>query len=97
MARRQDFGGHPQDSKTIFRILRSSSKRQDDRIHDHPGDRSSISCHSVKLITRFQELVISAEMPILKRNFWAIWAILGDLWEIVGRLLGDCWAILGKS
>jgi hypothetical protein len=23
-----------------------TSKRQDDRIHGHPGDRSSISCHS---------------------------------------------------
>jgi hypothetical protein len=45
---RQDDGmtGHPYDFKTIFRILRSSSYRQDDRIHSHPGDRSSISCQS---------------------------------------------------
>jgi len=27
---------------------RMTSNRQDDRIHGHPGDRSSISCHSAK-------------------------------------------------
>jgi len=46
MKRRQNFKGHPQDSKATFRILRSSSNRQDDRIHGYPGDRSCIYCHS---------------------------------------------------
>jgi len=27
-------------------FLRSSSNQQDDKTHGHPGDRSSISCHS---------------------------------------------------
>jgi hypothetical protein len=46
MTASQDFGVHLQDSKTIFRILRSYSNRQNVRIRGRPGDRSSISCHS---------------------------------------------------
>jgi len=40
------FWGSSQEYKAIFRNLRSSSNRQDDRINGHPGDRSSIYCHS---------------------------------------------------
>jgi hypothetical protein len=57
------LGFRPQDSKALFGMIRSSSKRQDDRIHGHPGDRSSISCHSVILLTPLARL--SPRAPVM--------------------------------
>ena len=52
-------------------IWGSSSKRQDDRIHGHPGDRSSISCHSAVRLARYcEEHVIQRRLrePCISRH-----------------------------